>query len=60
MNDHADDNELFKKLIQKPHIAWPTVALLIAAFGIFGMSIFAYIAGVLPLGWAMLIKPADE
>jgi len=37
MNDHADDNELFKKLIQKPRIAWPTVMLLIAAFTIFGV-----------------------
>jgi len=41
MNDHADDNELFKKLIQKPRIAWPTVMLLIAAFTIFGVSIFS-------------------
>jgi len=56
MNDHADDNELFKKLIQKPRIAWPTVMLLISAFGIFGMSTFAYIAGALPLGWAMLMN----
>jgi len=45
MNDHTDDDELFKKLIQKPRIAWPTVMLLIAAFGIFGMSTFAYVAG---------------
>jgi len=56
MNDHADDNEIFKKLIQKPRIAWPTVMLLISAFGIFGMSTFAYIAGALPLGWAMLMN----
>jgi len=30
--------------------------LLISAFGIFGMSTFAYIAGALPLGWAMLMN----
>ena len=50
MNDHADDNELFKKLIQKPRIAWPTVMLLIAAFTIFCVSIVSYVSGVLPLG----------
>jgi fatty acid desaturase len=56
MNDHADDNELFKKLIQKPRIAWPTVALLIAAFAIIGLSTFAYVQGALPLAWAMLFN----
>jgi len=56
MNDHADDNELFKKLIPKPRIAWPTVMLLIAAFTIFGMSTFTYLAGILPLLWAMPIN----
>jgi len=56
MNDHTDDDELFKKLIQKPRIAWPTVMLLIAAFTIFGVSVFSYISGALPLGWAMLMN----
>jgi len=54
--ENTDDLELFKKLIQKPRIALPTVMLLIAAFGIFGMSTFAYIGGALPLGWAMFFN----
>lgn len=56
MTDQADDTELFKKLIQKPRIAWPTVMLLIAAFAVFGVSTHAYFTGALPLGWAMLIN----
>ena len=56
MNDQVDDPILFKTLIQKPAIAWPTVMLLIAAFVIFGVSTFAYVEGILPLFWAMLIN----
>ncbi len=56
MNNQADDAELFKKLMQKPRIAWPTVILLFAAFTLFGVSAFAYVAGKLPLFWAMLLN----
>ena len=56
MTDQTEDTVLFKKLIQKPRIAWPTVMLLVAAFAIFGLSTFAFFRGILPLGWAMLIN----
>jgi len=55
-NEKADDLELYKLLIQKPNIAWPTILLLVAAFTIFSMSTFAFLKGALPLGWAMLIN----
>ena len=56
VNDQFNDSELFKMLIQKPRISWPTVTLLIAAFITFSVSTFAYLQGELPLGWAMLIN----
>lgn len=56
MTHPADDPELFKKLIQKPRIAWPTVILLVAAFAIFSLSTFAYVTGTLSLFWAMLLN----
>lgn len=56
MKSQADDPEFFKKLIQKPQVAWPTVFLLFAAFVIFGVSTSAYVAGRLPLFWAMLFN----
>ena len=56
MTQHVDDLELFKKLKQRPKVAWPTVALLVAAFVIFGLSTYAYVAGTLALGWAMLLN----
>ena len=56
VNDQVDDTELFKILIQKPRISWPTVTLLIAAFITFSVSTFAYLQGELPLDWAMLIN----
>lgn len=54
--EHTDDPVLFKALIQKPDVAWPTVMLLAAAYMIFGASSFAYIHGALPLFWAMLLN----
>ena len=54
--DQADDILLFKKLIQKPRIAWPTVALLAVAVTIFVLSTTTYVADALPLGWAILIN----
>jgi len=56
INEKADDPELFKSLIQKPSVAWPTITLLVAAYVIFGVSTFAFFKGALPLGWAMLIN----
>ena len=54
MTDQTDDIELFKKLIQKPDIAWPTVLFLFTAFIVFGLSTYAYFTGVLPLGSVMV------
>ena len=54
--DQGDDPIRFKKLIQKPPIAWPTLILLAAAFIIFGLSTFACVQGALPLFWAMLLN----
>lgn len=51
--DLPDDPDLFKSLMQRPHIAWPTVAILLAAFTLFGLTIFAYAADVLSLAWAV-------
>ncbi|MBO6696940.1 MAG: fatty acid desaturase [Maricaulis sp.] len=53
---HADDPELFKVLIQRPGIAWPTLMLLAFAYAILGFSICAYVAGTLPLVWAMALN----
>lgn len=52
----TDDPVLFEALTQRPKIAWPTIMLLVAAFAIFGLSTFAYVAGTLPLFWAILIN----
>lgn len=52
----VDNPELFKSLMTKPRVAWPTILLLVFAFILFGASSFAYIKGVLPLGWAMLLN----
>jgi len=54
--ENTDDLELFKKLMQKPKLAWPTVTLLGAAFVIFGVSTYAHITERLPLGWAMFFN----
>lgn len=55
-SEHGDDPALFKALIQKPDIAWPTVMLLAAAYTIFGASTFAYVDGALPLYWAIVFN----
>ena len=52
----ADDLTLFKALIQRPKIAWPTILLLIASFALFSLSTIAYAAGLLSLFWAILIN----
>ena len=54
--ENTDDLELFKKLMKKPKLAWPTVTLLGAAFVIFGVSTYAHITGRLPLGWAIFFN----
>ncbi len=54
--DLAEESRLFKRLTQRPRIAWPTVMVLAAAYGIFGLSTFAYVEGYLPLGWAILLN----
>lgn len=56
ISGQTDDPALFKSLIQKPDIAWPTVVMLTAAYTIFGISSFAYIAGILPLLWAVMLN----
>lgn len=56
LSEHADDPDLFKVLIQKPTIAWPTIMLLAAAYTIFSTSTVAYVNGTLPLFWAMLLN----
>ena len=55
-SDQIDDPELFKALARKPNIAWPTIALLVAAFVIFGLSTSAYVAGSLSLFWAIKLN----
>jgi fatty acid desaturase len=52
----ADDPELFKKLIRRPAIAWPILALLASACLIFSFSTFAFLVLGLPLIWAMLLN----
>jgi len=52
----TDDIELFKRLMQKPKVAWPTIVFLLAAFVIFGLSTYAYVVGMLGLGWAMFLN----
>ena len=54
--ENTDDLELFKKLMKKPKLAWPTVTLLGGAFVIFGVSTYAHITGRLPLGWAIFFN----
>lgn len=52
----VDDPELFKTLMKRPRIAWPTIMLLVSAYAFFGLSSFAYIEGGLPLFWAILFN----
>jgi len=52
----TDDTALFSALTQRPEMAWPTVFLLVGAYIIFGVSTFAYVQGVLPLGWSILLN----
>ncbi|WP_205518118.1 fatty acid desaturase, partial [Sphingorhabdus sp. Alg239-R122] len=46
----------FKRLIKRPKIAWPTIMLLVSAYGVFGLTVFAYVEGILPLIWAILFN----
>ena len=51
MTDHADDNELFKKLIQKPRIAWPTVLPLRPRLACLARRcVMSFCRGKLPVG----------
>lgn len=54
--EHGDGLDLFKVLIQKPNVAWPTILLLAAAYTIFGLSTFAYIGGALSLFWVIMFN----
>lgn len=54
--DHSDDPVLFEALSRRPDIAWPTVLLLVVAYAIFGLSTFVYVAGVIPLFWAIVFN----
>ncbi|NNL56302.1 MAG: fatty acid desaturase [Pseudomonadales bacterium] len=54
--DQTDDPNLFKALRKRPKIAWPTIALFFASFALFGLSTFAYVAGVLSLFWAIVLN----
>ena len=56
LTDQTDDPILFEALNQRPRIAWPTIMLLVAAYAIFGLSIFAYVEGGLPLFWTILFN----
>ena len=52
----ADDPALFKALIKRPRVAWPTLILLVSAYAIFSLAILAYVEGYLPLFWAILLN----
>lgn len=54
--DQADDLALFKTLMKKPTVAWPTIMVLVASCIIFSLSTAAYIEGALPLSWAILFN----
>ncbi len=56
LSDQQDDRQLFKALMRKPTIAWPTIALLIASYVLFGLSTIATINGDLPLYWGIAIN----
>lgn len=52
----GDDPERFQTLSQRPGIAWPTVALLLAAYTVFGIATFAYLQGILSLCWTIVLN----
>lgn len=54
--DQADDLVLFKTLMKKPAVAWPTIILLVVSFVIFSLATIAHIEGALPLSWAILFN----
>ena len=41
--DQADDLVLFKTLMKKPAVAWPTIMILVASCIIFSLSTVAYV-----------------
>lgn len=51
-----DDAILFKKLTQRPAVAWPTMMLLVSAVSAFAASIALHLAGVFSLGLAVCIN----
>lgn len=54
LTDATQDNpKLFKALMDRPVISWPTVFLCFAAFGLFGAASYAYLTGALSLAWAI-------
>ena len=54
--DMGDDKARFETLMERPKIGWPTIGVLFAAFGLFGLSCYAYIFGSLSLGWAIALN----
>ena len=54
--DQADYLVLFKTLMKKPAVAWPTIILLVVSFVIFSLATIAHIEGALPLSWAILFN----
>ena len=54
--DQADDLVLFKNLMKKPAVAWPTIMVLVASTIIFSLSTIAYVEGMLSLSWAILFN----
>ena len=54
--DQADDLVLFKNLMKRPKVAWPTIIILLVSFVIFSLSTVAYAEGVLSLFWAIVFN----
>ena len=54
--DQDDDLVLFKNLMKKPAVAWPTIMVLVASTIIFSLSTIAYVEGMLSLSWAILFN----
>ncbi|WND03007.1 fatty acid desaturase [Temperatibacter marinus] len=50
----SDDPKLFKMLLKRPSIAWPTLLLLVSAYGIFSLTLLAYSDAALSLPWVIL------
>jgi beta-carotene hydroxylase len=54
MVGHVDDEARFKKLLQRPYIAWPTVTLAVAGVLVYVMAIAAQHYGLIPVWLAVV------